>query len=180
MNLKRIVIAGTAAAGILAGGAMVATPASADTRPYHPVSGYWPVLKPGHKSENVRALQWLLSCHGYHQPAPSHYGPKTTANVKAFQLRYLNEQDGNTGALTWHAIVKSAPYAGYGQRNHCVKALQVLLNKWKYNDDLPITGYHGDRTKRKLHRFQAAHGIQANGAVDVRTYHKLVSTPAGK
>lgn len=179
MNFTRITVAGLVAAGVVASGAALASPASADTATYSPTTGYWPVLKQGQVSENVRALQWFLSCDGYDQPTPSHFGPKTRANVHAFQLRYLTSQDGNVGAYTWQALVTHAAPTGYGQKNNCVKALQVLLNKWRYNDDLPITGLHAKRTRAKLLRFQSAHGLPANGYPDVRTYHKLIATPAG-
>ncbi|TDD90799.1 peptidoglycan-binding domain-containing protein [Actinomadura rubrisoli] len=181
MNVKRIAVAGLVAAGVVASGTVLASPASADTTSYLPGSGNWPVLRQGQTSENVRALQWFLSCEGYDQPAPSHFGPKTRANVHAFQQRYLTSQDGNVGAHTWRALLTThtAP-VGYGQRNNCVKGLQVLLNKWRYSDDLPISGYHGPRTKKKLIRFQSGHGLPATGTVDLRTYQKLTYTPAGK
>ncbi|MFD0685209.1 peptidoglycan-binding domain-containing protein [Actinomadura fibrosa] len=181
MKFTRIAATGLAAAGLVAGGAVLASPASADTASTSPNGAYWPVLRQGQTSENVRALQWFLSCEGYEQPAPSHYGPKTTANVHAFQLRFLTwGRDGNVGAYTWRALLGDIPSTGYGQRGDCVKGLQVLLNKWRYNDDLPISGYHGSRTKAKLVRFQGAHGLPANGVVDLRTYQKLIATPAGR
>ncbi|QXJ24325.1 peptidoglycan-binding protein [Actinomadura graeca] len=179
MNLKRIAIAGTVAAAVVAGGTALAAPASADTTSYAAPYGYWPVLRQGQTSENVRALQWFLSCDGYDQPAPSHFGPKTRANVVAFQQRYLTSFDGNVGAQTWRALLTHAAPTGYGQKNNCVKALQVLLNKWRYSDDLPITGYHGPRTKQKLIRFQSGHGLPATGTPDLRTYHKLIATASG-
>jgi len=184
MNLKRIAIAGLATAGIVAGGAMLgSSPASADTVPADPTYGSWPVLKQGQTSENVRALQWFLNCETFKVKTPSHFGPATYAQVKNFQAHaeMSDVPDGNVGAHTWLALTeKFSKPMDYGNRNDCVKAVQVLLNKWRYNDDLPITGYHGDRTKNKILRFQDAHGLPANGKVDTRTLHKLISTPAGK
>ncbi|WP_131741144.1 peptidoglycan-binding domain-containing protein [Actinomadura roseirufa] len=180
MNVKRLTITGLVAAGVLASGTALASPASADTRTYAPGSGVWPVLRQGQTSENVRAAQWFLNCEGHRVATPSHFGPKTRAAVLAFQRNYLPwGADGNVGAYTWQSFVYHAAPTGYGQRNDCVKALQVLLNKWRYSDDLPITGYHGARTKKKLIRFQANHGLSATGVPDIRTYNKLVSTPAG-
>jgi peptidoglycan hydrolase-like protein with peptidoglycan-binding domain len=116
----------------------------------------YPVLKQGTKSENVRALQWLLNCHGYKVGVPSHFGPSTGHQVKAYQVKFgLMPFDGNVGAYTWNSIL-SHSQVHYGDRNDCVKAFQVVLNKFRHIDnvaDLPITGYFGPNTRAAYRKF---------------------------
>ncbi|MGI5164053.1 peptidoglycan-binding domain-containing protein [Spirillospora sp. CA-253888] len=179
MHVKRLAIAGLTA-GMVVGGTALAPAASADPTPSDQHYGSWPVLKRGHKNEEVRALQWFLNCTGHRLDTPSVFGPKTHVAVRTFQARHVAPADGIVGARTWLTLLSRDLPAGHTQRNDCVKALQVLLNKWRYNDDLPITGYHGDRTRKKLLRFQREHGLPAHGDADTPTYHKLLATPAGK
>ncbi|MFG2003690.1 peptidoglycan-binding protein [Spirillospora sp. NPDC048911] len=181
MKIKRVAIAGLAAAGIVVGG--TAIPASADTHPYSNNGlGPHPILRYGQVNENVRALQWMLNCEGHTLKTPSRFGPQTLQAVKNLQAKHHVDQgaDGNVGAATWHSLYMSSASTRHGSKNDCVKAVQVLLNKWKYNDDLPITGYQGDRTTRKLQRFQKEHGQAATGYADHDTFHKLIYIPAGK
>ncbi|RAY16969.1 hypothetical protein DPM19_02050 [Actinomadura craniellae] len=181
MNLARMAVTALATVGITMSGVALAGPASADPDPYSQALGLsWPTLKRGQISEEVRTLQWLLNCHGKKVAVPSHFGPKTHAAVYAFQAELSDRPDGVVGTATWALLVGkgSIVYAGTG--NDCVRALQVALNKWRYDDDLPITGYLGPRTKAKLHRFQSAHGLPSTPEPDVRTWNKLIATPAGK
>jgi peptidoglycan hydrolase-like protein with peptidoglycan-binding domain len=68
--------------------------------------------------------------------------------------------DGNVGAYTWTHIL-SRSQVRYGDRNDCVKAFQVELNKYRKTDhvaDLPITGYFGPKTRTAYHAFLHAPG----------------------
>ncbi|TYK53287.1 peptidoglycan-binding protein [Actinomadura decatromicini] len=178
MNVTRIAVAGLAAGSMVLGGVVLASPASADPEPtYKGLT--WPVLRQGQTSENVRALQWLLNCHGDKVAVPSHFGPKTYAAVRSFQYKNGNKVDGIVGASTWLSLTGKGGFS-YGERNDCVKGLQVALNKWRYNDDLPITGYFGPRTRTKLNKFQRAHALPVHAYADPKDWNKLVSTPAGK
>ncbi|MGK5550726.1 peptidoglycan-binding domain-containing protein [Actinomadura kijaniata] len=184
MNIQRVAAAGLAAAGVTLGAAAVATPASADTARYAEGTtlGPWPVLSEPQRGEEVRALQWFLNCEGQPIEVPGRYGPKTWHHIRTLQQRHQVKggPDGNTGAYTWLVVLQRARPVNRGQSNDCVKALQVLLNKWRYNDDLPITGQHRERTQRKLQRFQQAHRLPVTGTVDTRTWHALLATPAGR
>lgn len=154
MKLKKITMTALAAAAITLVGsgtalADTATNVSGDSYPY-------PVLKQGSRSEDVRALQWLLNCHGYKVGVPSHYGPATQSQVRAYQVKFgLMPSDGNVGAYTWKSIL-SQSQVQYGDHNDCVKALQVVLNKARHVDnvaDLPITGYFGPKTRTAYQKF---------------------------
>ena len=154
MKLKKITMTVLAAAALTAVGSGTAL---ADTATNVTGDGYpYPVLKQGTKSENVRALQWLLNCHGYKVGVPSHFGPSTGHQVKAYQVKFgLMPFDGNVGAYTWTSILTHSQIH-YGDHNDCVKALQVELNKFRTVDnvaDLPITGYFGPKTRAAYRKF---------------------------
>jgi peptidoglycan hydrolase-like protein with peptidoglycan-binding domain len=154
MKLKKITMTVLAVAALTAVGSGTAL---ADTATNVTGDGYpYPVLKQGTKSENVRALQWLLNCHGYPVAVPSHFGPATGHQVRAYQVKFgLMPFDGNVGAYTWTSIL-SRSQVRYGDRNDCVKAFQVVLNKFRHIDhvaDLPITGYFGPATRAAYRAF---------------------------
>lgn len=178
MRLKHITMTVAAAAAIAAGGMALAGPAMADTAPTVPGSGdHYPVLKMGDRSENVRALQWLLNCHGYPVGTPSHFGPATQHQVRAYQVKFgLMPFDGNVGAYTWTNILNRSQVR-YGDRNDCVKAFQVELNKYRTADhvaDLPITGYFGPKTRAAYRAF--LHNPSEPGVVATpAAWHQLVS-----
>src|SRR5207244_3373138 len=87
---------------------------------------------------------------------PSHFGPATAHQVRAYQIKYgLMPFDGNVGARTWTSILTNSQVR-YGDRNDCVKGFQVALNKFRGADhvsDLPITGYFGPKTKAAYKAF---------------------------
>lgn len=178
MKLKHITMTVLATATIAAGGAVLAGPALADTATTVPGSGdIYPVLGPGSRSENVRALQWLLNCHGYPVGVPSHFGPATQHQVRAYQVKFgLQPFDGNVGAYTWTNILDRSQVR-YGDRNDCVKAFQVELNKYRNADhvgDLPITGYFGPKTRAAYRAFLKSPGEPGYVATP-SAWHQLVS-----
>jgi peptidoglycan hydrolase-like protein with peptidoglycan-binding domain len=177
MNIKRIAVIGLAAGTLGLGGTAVAGPASADTAPHLPGHAeYFPVLRQGETSEEVRALQWLLNCKGIHVAVPSHFGPRTYAAVRAYQSSHGLYADGNVGAATWTDLL-SRSQVRYGDRNDCVKAAQVLLNKYAGHygaADLPISGYFGPRTRALLHRVQADAHVPAADIITVHTWSILL------
>lgn len=184
MNVKRVMIAGLAAAGVVTGGAVVTSPASADTQTSYEGFSVRKVLRYGQKGEEIRALQWMLNCEGFPVGRPpGNFGSKTRQQVKALQTKrnIMQGPDGNVGAATWHSLYQHAKPMNHGQRNNdCVRALQVLLNKWNYGGKLPISGNHLNETRKKLMRFQREHGMDATGEVNALTFNKLVDTPAGQ
>ncbi|GAA2431686.1 hypothetical protein GCM10010191_51900 [Actinomadura vinacea] len=184
MNINRAVIAGLAAAGIAAGGTAVAIPAAADTEIYYQGYGPYKVLRQGAKGNEVLALQWMLNCEDCFvvKKPPGHFGDKTVKSVQRFQVTHMNasesEADGNVGALTWYGLYRDRKPMVYKQRNDCIKGLQVLLNKWKYNGMLVVDGKFGKATRQKVLRFQQAHRLSPTGQVDAKTFQALIYTKA--
>jgi peptidoglycan hydrolase-like protein with peptidoglycan-binding domain len=178
MNIKRIAVAGLVAGALGLGGmSLAAGPASADTASHLPGHDeYFPVLRQGETSEEVRALQWLLNCKGIRVAVPSHFGPRTYAAVRTYQYRHGLYADGNVGAATWTDLL-SRSQVRYGDTNDCVKAAQVLLNKYAghyHLADLPISGYFGPRTLTLLHRVQADSHVPTSSIITVHTWSILL------
>lgn len=175
--MKRLAITSVTAAAVIASGAAFAGPASADTAQQVPGSNtpYWPVLKQGQTSEQVRTLQWLLNCKGIKVGTPSHFGPNTYKAVRTYQSSHGLNPDGNVGAYTWTDLANRSQ-VNYDNRNDCVKALQVALNHYRDvtgASDLPITGYYGPKTRTALNKFQHTYGLPTQNLVDVKTWNRL-------
>ncbi|KAB2352276.1 peptidoglycan-binding domain-containing protein [Actinomadura rudentiformis] len=176
-------IAGLAAAGIVVGGAAMASPASADTQTTT-VGGYGPhqVLRQGDKGNEVLALQWMLNCRGYSvatkkQPKPpGHFGPTTKRQVTSFQTAdgRAGKPDGHVGAATWHRLYVRTGTLSQGAKGDCVRAVQVLLNKDTSDGKLPVTGNFADLTAKQVRSLQKGLGLKITGQVDHETFHALV------
>lgn len=62
-------------------------------------------LREGMSGNEVKALQRLLREEGYQLELDGHYGPKTAAAVKDFQLKKELPADGVAGAITWKELL---------------------------------------------------------------------------
>ncbi|XVQ09964.1 peptidoglycan-binding domain-containing protein [Spirillospora sp. CA-255316] len=208
MSFKRLAATGFTAAAILSGGAMLsAGAASADTDPgpettgqtgpatagttskdgltppttTHKAAPKWPTLKKGTKDPvRVKTLQWLLKCK---QPkvklsVTSQFDSQTEQAVKTYQRALRMTPDGKVGPGTWKQITERSQVS-LGNRNDCVKALQVSLNSYGFN--LPVNGNFGDRTQSALHQFQYEYGGTRVGVTDTVTpqtwYLLIAGTP---
>ncbi|MFI0448798.1 peptidoglycan-binding protein [Actinomadura sp. 6N118] len=171
-----------AVAGIVTGGAAMASPASADTQTATADGhGFPQTLRQGDKGNEVLALQWMLNCRGYSvatkkQPKPpGHFGPTTKKQVTKFQQAdgRAGKPDGHVGAATWHSLYTRTGIISRGAKSDCVRAVQVLLNKDTSNGKLRVDGQFGDRTAAKVRGLQKGLGLNVTGQVDVKTFHAL-------
>ena len=150
-----------------------------NARPSEPVvlvygSGY----AGGTDAVRVRALQRRLDGAGYSPgPIDGRYGPRTEQAVDLFQSAHGLRVDGIAGPLTLAALrarsnvlSPGAGYAGAGAGE--VRALQRRLRRDGYSPG-PIDGRYGLRTERAVTRFQAAHGLQADGIAGPQTFREL-------
>ena len=150
-----------------------------NARPSDPVvlaygSGY----AGGTEAVRVRALQRRLDTTGYSPgPIDGRYGPRTEQAVDLFQSAHGLRVDGIAGPLTLAALrarsivlIPGAGYAGAGAGE--VRALQRRLRRDGYAPG-PIDGRYGLRTERAVTRFQAAHGLQADGIAGPQTFGEL-------
>lgn len=74
-----------------------------------------PILRLGHRGEQVKYLQDLLNYFGYNLTVDGIFGSRTEAAVKQFQRSYGLVADGIVGANTWgvmhHNLHESEPIA---------------------------------------------------------------------
>jgi peptidoglycan hydrolase-like protein with peptidoglycan-binding domain len=132
-------------------------------------------------SGSVARLQRALGV-----PADGDFGPETEAAVRAFQARHGLTVDGVVGPATWGAAGVSGqgilrppaaalPHAhrhaggahgGTHAGGDSVRQLQEALH-------LPADGTFGPETEAAVKRFQADHGLEADGVVGPATWGAL-------
>ncbi|MBV8991845.1 MAG: peptidoglycan-binding protein [Solirubrobacterales bacterium] len=125
-------------------------------------------------AEAVRVLQRRLARAGYRPgPIDGRYGPRTEQAVARFQAAHGLEVDGIAGPVTFATMTGSSaalyPGAGYrGRGLGTVRALQRRLAREGYSPG-PVDGRYGPLTEQAVSRFQAAHGLTANGIAGAQT-----------
>ncbi|MBV9004013.1 MAG: peptidoglycan-binding protein [Solirubrobacterales bacterium] len=132
------------------------------------VLGPWSGYSSRDGAAPVRALQLRLARAGYAPgPIDGRYGPLTEQAVMRFQAEHGLRVDGVAGPLTLAAIRRPPtilyPGIGYaGTESGFVRSLQRRLASAGYTPG-PIDGRYGPRTELAVSRFQASHGLQADG-----------------
>ncbi|HAX77131.1 MAG TPA: peptidoglycan-binding protein [Cyanobacteria bacterium UBA11372] len=63
-----------------------------------------PMLQKGSAGDAVRILQRLLTFQGFPTTVDGEFGPKTEAQVKAFQKARKLKEDGIVGPKTWREL----------------------------------------------------------------------------
>jgi peptidoglycan hydrolase-like protein with peptidoglycan-binding domain len=130
----------------------------------------------------VRALQIQLSRGGYRPGSiDGLYGPRTQASVAAFQGSHGLVIDGIAGSRTLGELTARTPvlYPGAGASTGGVapvRTLQRRLARARYSPG-PIDGIFGPATEQAVRRYQAAHGLPANGIAGTRTMARLHPRP---
>jgi peptidoglycan hydrolase-like protein with peptidoglycan-binding domain len=143
-----------------------------------PVLGPWTGYSSRDGAASVRALQRRLANAGYAPgPIDGLYGPLTEQAVVLFQVEHGLQVDGIAGPRTLAAIGRPPtilyPGAGYsGQGSGSVRSLQRRLARAGYAPG-PIDGRYGPRTENAVRRFQARHGLQADGIAGPLTLGRL-------
>jgi peptidoglycan hydrolase-like protein with peptidoglycan-binding domain len=126
----------------------------------------------------VRGLQRRLVRAG-DAPGPidGRFGARTEQAVIRFQAAHGLEVDGIAGPLTLAALSRpsvvlypGAGYAGHGSRR--VRVLQRRLAR-AGSAPGPIDGRYGPLTEQAVSRFQAAHGLEADGIAGPQTLAHL-------
>lgn len=161
-------------------------PSTTDTQPRsidvnHPrpvVLGPWSGYSSRDGAAPVRALQLRLARTGYAPgPVDGRYGPLTEQAVMRFQADHGLHVDGIAGPLTLAAIGRPPTilYPGTGLAgpgSGFVRSLQRRLASAGYKPG-PIDGRYGPRTELAVSRFQASHGLQADGIAGPLTMTRL-------
>jgi hypothetical protein len=134
--------------------------------PTHPV---WPVLRRGSTGEAVRTLQLLLRRAGVTVTADGEYGPATETAVRAFQTERGSGVDGLAGRQTWNHL---ADPCRSGDTGDAVTAVQRQLSA--RGIATTVDGLYGSGTAASVRTFQTRSGLPSDGAVDARTWSRLV------
>lgn len=146
------------------------------------------VLKKGHKGDDVRELQKLLTKAGYKLDADGSFGTKTRTAVKDCQKdeRFASKYvDSKAGEMT--ITVLGGKWVGTptkfdenlkkGDKNDKVAMLQVLLRKAGYN--IAVDGSYGSKTLEAIKEYQTKKKLTVTGEGDEKTIMKLGGTWIG-
>jgi hypothetical protein len=125
-------------------------------------------------------LQVALRAHGlYTGPVDGVYGPMSARALRRFQRSAHLQVDGRAGPATRRAL---GPLGGpsFGSRTirrgslgWDVSVMQFLLSQ--RGTKVPVNGYFGEMTERKLRAFQRSHGLVVDGIAGPKTLSRLVA-----
>jgi peptidoglycan hydrolase-like protein with peptidoglycan-binding domain len=129
---------------------------------------------------NAVGLQVALRAHGlYAGPLDGIYGPMSARALRRFQRRVHLQVDGRAGPATRRAL---GPLGrpGFGSRTirrgslgWDVSVMQFLLSQ--RGTEVPVNGFFGKRTERKLRAFQRSHGLAVDGIAGPKTLRRLAA-----
>lgn len=156
------------------------------------IPAYYSLLQRGSSGPDVALVQtWLNgvrdACTWYSElKVDGKFGLSTENAVKEFQLKNKMNVDGKVGANTWNVLYArytakhglTVPYPGIvlrsGSAGGCVRLVQQKLNA--EGERLTTDGKFGTGTAAAVKRYQARHGLAADGTVGKATWEKLFPT----
>ena len=160
-SLRRTVI-GVLSGALVAGAVLAGPPASAGGE-------RWPVVKANDTGLNVRAVQALLSQHGFAVRVTGWFGHTTVDAVEAFQDANGLDANGVVGRDTWrHLIVVMKK----GAKGDVVRVIQMKL-AGKYG--VHVDGKFNKKTQDAVKKFEADHGVAPDGIVEARAWKHLLN-----
>lgn len=152
-----------------------------DPAPSHVLLAWGSGYGTAHGSQLVRVVQRRLAAAG-DAPGPidGRFGSLTVRAVVVFQASQGLQVDGIVGPETWAALHRAgqvlSPGAGSAPTgSQSVRILQRRLALAGYSPG-PIDGHYGPLTAEAVRRFQAAHGLPANGIAGVQTLARIAQT----
>lgn len=152
-------------------------------------------LSEGSSGEAVQILQSYLNRLSNEFPyipkvtADGEFGPRTKAQVMAFQRAQRKEPDGIVDMDTWNLILAeysrflTVPlYPGndlkFGEHNSYVAVIQKKLNDLNTHyhlfAPLEVDGIFGTKTRDAVRQIQSALGLEQNGIVNKRTWNRIM------
>jgi GH25 family lysozyme M1 (1,4-beta-N-acetylmuramidase)/peptidoglycan hydrolase-like protein with peptidoglycan-binding domain len=136
-----------------------------------------PMLSDGATGNPVTKLQILLY-HAGQNPGPvnGHFGPQTSASVKALQQARGIASDGIVGPVTWKQLNRAGFAArqqiAYGSVGTEVKAAQYLL-EYHGAKPGPADGIFGENAEAATNRFQTKNHLSVDGIIGPQTWSHL-------
>ncbi len=143
--------------------AVTAPPTSAATRTF-------PTQSLGDRGADVRAIQGLLTHHGFSVSIDGIYAQSTVDQVKAFQAAKGTLVSGIVWPSVWEKLVVAL---GPGSTGEAVKVLQRLLNEKRFAG-IAVTGTFDAPTSAAVKTFQSHIGMTVHGNVGPVTWRNLV------
>lgn len=131
------------------------------------VNPNWPIVKKGHRGDQVRTAQHFLRQHGIADTgkADGIFGKNTKNSVITLQKNMNIKADGIIGKNTWEKLIVIVKQ---GSRGEAVKAVQTSLG-------LKADGIFGQNTKNSVIDFQKSKGLNADGIVGKNTWKALLN-----
>ena len=156
------------------------------------IPAYFSLIQRGSSGPDVGLVQtWLNgvrdSC-TWHDAltVDGKYGANAEKAIREFQLRNRLTEDGKVGANTWNVLYArytakhglTVPYPGVvlrsGSAGGSVRLVQQKLNA--EGERLSTDGKYGSNTVAAVRRYQARHGLTADGSVGKVTWEKMFPT----
>lgn len=138
----------------------------------------------GHKGEDVRRVQQLLSDLGYDVAVGGTFSAKTKEAVMHFQAVNGLTIDGIVGDNTYRKLTSKSALGpngasirmtlSYGMKGQDVMELQIRLGQLGYYDDI-VSGNYLKNTRRAVSWFQEVHGLIADGIAGQQTLYTIFS-----
>lgn len=178
-NALRRITFGVLGAGMVVAMAASATPAATAAvsgrleaaAAAQPVSLHWSTVRRGDSGPSVKSIQYLLNVRiGSHLAHTGFFGPRTEADVKAFQLRVGLFPSGVVRSATWDRLIVTVQRGSTGQ---AVTAVQVQL-RYSYGYIIAVDGIFGPKTQAAAKAFQRRFGLRPDGIVGPLTWNAMI------
>lgn len=128
----------------------------------------WPPAVRGDKDANVRAVQLLLTAHGYKVSADGTFGAATQKALRQFQAAHRLVASGETNNPTWEALIVTVHQGSAGP---AVRAAQYELRQEGYA--VATDGIFDAQMKTAVQKFQKQTGHTADGVIGRKTWYEL-------
>ena len=132
----------------------------------------WYIYKKGDRSQNVKAIQYLLRARGYKVVVDGHYGDQTENAVKAFQRKIKLAPTGIVKGSTWRPLVITVKK---GSKGDAVRAAQTVLKKYEEQlGKVVVDGVFGSQTERQVKEYQGWVERKKTGIMDRQAWGELL------
>ncbi|MGI4788684.1 MAG: peptidoglycan-binding domain-containing protein [Janthinobacterium lividum] len=129
----------------------------------------WPTVALGEHDGMVRALQFLLSSHGYSVSSDGFFGRGTEKTLRKFQQAHQLVASGETNDPTWEALLIPLHQ---GSKGPAVRAAQFELRQAGYA--VGGDGVFGSQLKAVVQKYQKQTGHTVDGIIGRNTWYELL------
>ena len=130
----------------------------------------FPAQSLGNQGADVRAIQGLLTAHGFAVSVDGVFAASTDAQVRAFQAAHGLSANGIVRDTTWAKLIVTVRL---GSRGEAVKVVQRQLNEKRFAH-LAVDGVYGTATRNAVRTFQYHMRMTPHGIVGPVTWRELI------